>query len=121
MFTLKKTFRFEAAHQLPSHDGACARLHGHSWRMKVVVQGQELNQGGPKAGMVEDFSDLSKAVKPLLDSKLDHYFLNETTGLENPTSEALAKWIYEMLKPSIPKLVAVQVDETCTSSCIYHP
>jgi len=70
---------------------------------------------------VMDFSDVKKVLKPLVDNYLDHWFLNETTELENPTSESIAQWIYDRLKPELPMLVAVRIDETCTSSCIYAP
>lgn len=120
MMTLTKEFRFEASHKLPNHDGKCARLHGHSWKMKVVLEGSELHESGPKAGMLADFGDVSRAVKPLLEEKLDHWHLNDTTGLANPTSEELAVWIFNQLEPTLPLLVAVQIEETCTSSCTYR-
>lgn len=119
-FKLKKEFRFEAAHKLPKHDGKCSRLHGHSWTMRVHVVGGKLQDSGPKSGMLMDFGDISKAVKPLVEDCLDHHYLNESTGLENPTSEELARWIFERLHPVIPGLVAIEVDETCTSSCCYY-
>lgn len=119
-WVLGKEFRFEAAHQLPHHDGKCARLHGHSWRGVVYVRGTTIHKAGPKSGMVIDYSDITYFLKPLLDTYLDHYFLNETTGLENPTSEELAKWIFEQLEQrGFPGLLAVRIDETCTSTCIY--
>ncbi len=121
MFKLEKTFRFEASHQLPKHDGKCARLHGHSWIGKVVVEGPELLEGGPKSGMLIDYGDLSNLLKPLVEGSLDHWHLNESTGLENPTSEELARWIYYRLKNLLPNLVAVRIDETCTSSAEYRP
>ncbi|NEP85649.1 MAG: 6-carboxytetrahydropterin synthase QueD [Okeania sp. SIO2C2] len=114
-----KEFRFEASHQLPNHDGKCARLHGHSWRGVIYVSGNELVNSGGKQGMIMDYGDIKKHLKPLLYDYLDHYHLNETTGLVNPTSEAIAKWIYEQLENKIPGLVAVRIDETCTSKCIY--
>lgn len=121
MFTLTKEFRFEAAHKLPMHDGKCRNLHGHSWKMRVIVQGENLILGGPKAGMLYDFSGISQIAKPFVEHYLDHHYLNETTGLENPTSEALAKWIFDSLQPRLSGLVAVEIDETCTSSCRYEP
>ena len=120
MFTLTKEFRFEAAHKLPSHDGKCARLHGHSWKMRVELQGDILFAAGPKIGMLQDFGDISTLVRPLVEEKLDHHYLNETTGLENPTSEELARWIYNQLRGIVPQLSAVEIDETCTSSCRYE-
>jgi 6-pyruvoyltetrahydropterin/6-carboxytetrahydropterin synthase len=121
MFTLSKEFRFEASHQLPAHDGKCARLHGHSWVGWVYCQGPELQTTGPKAGMLIDFADLKTLLKPLLEEHLDHHHLNETTGLANPTSEELARWIYKRLKPQLPSLLAVEIRETCTSRCRYQP
>ncbi|KKD36912.1 6-carboxytetrahydropterin synthase QueD [Limnoraphis robusta] len=114
-----KEFKFEASHQLPNHDGKCARLHGHSWRGVIYVSGNKLIDAGAKQDMIMDYEDIKKYLKPLLDDYLDHYHLNETTGLANPTSEAIAKWIYEQLEDQIPGLVAVRIDETCTSQCVY--
>jgi 6-pyruvoyltetrahydropterin/6-carboxytetrahydropterin synthase len=117
-WTIRKTIRFEAAHRLPSHDGKCARLHGHSWEAVIEVAGTRLHTGGPKVGMVLDFGDIADAVDPLLESHLDHHDLNATTGLENPTSEELARWLFAQLA-ALPNLVAVTVRETCTSECRY--
>ncbi len=121
MFRLRKTFRFEASHQLPHHDGKCRRLHGHSWVGTVVVEGEDLCAIGAKQGMVVDYGDISEAVKPLVEKYLDHWHLNESTGLENPTSEALARWVYDKLKPVIPQLSAIFIQETCTAECEYRP
>lgn len=121
MFTLSKSFRFEASHQLPNHDGKCARLHGHSWVGKVYCRGEQLQTTGPKAGMLVDYADIKAALKPLLDEKLDHWHLNDSTGLVNPTSEEVSRWIYQQLKPLLPSLFAVEIQETCTSSCVYEP
>lgn len=120
-FRLEKVFRFEAAHHLPNHDGKCKRMHGHSFVGKLIVEDYELVTSGPKAGMLIDYGDLSAAVKPLVDGFLDHFCLNDTTGLENPTSEELAKWIFFRLKPDLPQLVCVRVEETCTSAAEYRP
>lgn len=121
MFTITKQFTFEAAHKLPHHDGKCARLHGHSWVGELVLEGEDLNTHGPKQGMLADFGDVKKAAATLLEDQLDHHYLNETTGLENPTSEEIARWIYNQLKPSIPQLVEVVIRETCTAKCVYRP
>jgi 6-pyruvoyltetrahydropterin/6-carboxytetrahydropterin synthase len=120
-FTLKKEFRFEAAHKLPLHDGKCQRLHGHSWKMRVVVSGELLAQGGPKSGMLQDYAEISQKVKPIVDNLLDHHYLNETLKMESPTSENIACWLYFRLKDELPGLVAVEIDETCTSSCCFQP
>lgn len=122
MFELVKEFKFEAAHMLPHHDGKCRRLHGHSWTLKVHLTGNVLETAGPKQGMLIDYTAVSTVVKPLLESSLDHHYLNETTGLENPTSECLAVWIFNKLQPHLPFLLsAVEICETCTSACIYRP
>lgn len=111
-----REFTFEAAHRLPNvPDGhKCARLHGHSYRVQVHVQGDV----DPAAGWVMDFSEIKKAFQPLRD-QLDHYYLNDVPGLENPTSEVLARWIWDRLIGQLP-LSAVMVRETCTSGCVYR-
>lgn len=119
-WTIYKEFRFEAAHCLPHHDGKCRRLHGHSWVGRVYVKGNQLISEGVKQGMILDYGDIKAYLKPLLENYLDHYYLNETTGLENPTSEAIARWVYEKLeKAGLPGLYAVEIRETCTSGCTF--
>jgi len=120
MWTLSKEFKFEAAHRLPLHDGKCQRLHGHSWKMRVIVKGASLQVAGAKTGMLIDFSTISKVVNPLVDEYLDHHYLNETTGLENPTSEELARWVFNHVDGFFNGLLAIEVDETCTCSCRYE-
>lgn len=112
-----REFTFEAAHRLPNvPDGhKCSRLHGHSYRVEVHVAGAV----GDDTGWVQDFGDIKAAFKPLED-QLDHNYLNEVPGLENPTSEILAKWIWTRLVNALPNLSAIQVRETCTSGCIYR-
>lgn len=119
MWTLEKEFRFEASHVLPHHGGKCARLHGHSWRGRLVCRGEELHSSGPRSGMLVDYGELSAAIKPLLDQYLDHYHLNDSLDLESPTSEEVARWIFRRVKIHLPQLVSVILDETCTSRCIY--
>ena len=119
MFTLRKTFTFEAAHKLTHHDGKCARLHGHSFKLTVEVKGYVIKDG-PKRGMVIDYGDISTVVKPLLENVLDHHFLNETLQHEGPTSEVIAGKIFHYLKTAIPQLSAVEIEETCTASCRYE-
>lgn len=119
-WSIYKEFRFEAAHRLPHHDGKCRRLHGHSFVGRVYVRGDRLIESGAKQGMIIDYSDLKKYLKPLLNDYLDHHYLNDTTGLENPTSEELARWIYHQLEAAgLPGLSAVEIRETCTSGCLY--
>lgn len=112
-----KEFRFEAAHHLPyTPEGhKCRRLHGHSFRVEIYVEG---SLAQPE-GWVMDFADLTKAFAPI-HAKLDHYLLNDVEGLENPTSENLARWIWDHLKPGLAGLSQVIVRETCTSGCVYR-
>lgn len=120
-WVLFKEFYFEAAHTLPNHDGKCSRLHGHSWAGRVYVKSPSLIRTGPKQGMVMDFSDVKAYLRPIVEDFLDHHDLNRTTGLENPTSEEIARWIYERLEESgLPGLHAVEIRETCTSGCRYQ-
>ena len=93
----------------------CARLHGHSFLVRICVDGQVDEQ----LGWVADFSDLKVAFQPLYD-QLDHNYLNEIPGLENPTSENIAIWIWERLGPRLPGLSEIIVRETCTSGCVYR-
>lgn len=114
---LVKEFRFEAAHYLPNlPDGhKCRRMHGHSFRGEIAVRGET----DPHTGWLIDFGELKQKVRPLVD-RLDHYLLNEIPGLENPTSEYLAIWIWNELKPLIPELHRVTIEETCSSRCNYY-
>jgi 6-pyruvoyltetrahydropterin/6-carboxytetrahydropterin synthase len=115
---LLKEFTFEAAHRLPGVQAGhkCARLHGHSYRLVVHLSGTV----DPDSGMVMDFADIKTVVKPLIDEHLDHYFLNEVEGLENPTSENLARWVWQRLIGALPQLAAIEIRETCTSGVIYR-
>jgi 6-pyruvoyltetrahydropterin/6-carboxytetrahydropterin synthase len=112
-----KDFMFEAAHRLPnvSPGHKCARLHGHSFQVSVHLSGPV----EAEYGWVRDFRDISDAMAPLL-GVLDHYYLNEIDGLENPTSEVLARWIWERLAAALPELSEVVVRETCNSGCVYR-
>lgn len=112
-----KEFTLEAAHRLPNVPAGhkCARLHGHSFRVRVDVRGEV----DPHLGWVMDFSDIKAAFRPIHE-QLDHNYLNDVAGLENPTSEVLARWIWERLLPRLPGLSQVMVRETCTSGCVYR-
>jgi len=114
---LFKEFTFEAAHLLPNvaEGHKCARLHGHSFRVELRVSGTV----GRDSGWVMDFADLRAAWAPLHDA-LDHRYLNEIEGLDNPTSEVLALWIWTRLVSTLPGLTAITVRETCTSGCTYR-
>ena len=112
-----KDFRFEAAHSLPyaPEGNKCRRLHGHSFRVRLYLEGEP----GPESGWLIDFGEIKRAFQPIL-KQLDHYFLNEIEGLENPTAENLSKWIWDRTKPLLPALSKVELKETCTSGCIYR-
>ena len=112
-----KVFTIEAAHRLPNvpEGHKCPRLHGHSFRVELHVTGEP----GEHTGWIMDFADLKAAFKPLY-QQLDHNYLNDIEGLENPTSERLAMWIWDRLKPAVPELDEVVVHETCTAGCRYR-
>jgi 6-pyruvoyltetrahydropterin/6-carboxytetrahydropterin synthase len=116
-FELECRYRFEAAHQLPRvpEGHRCHRLHGHSYEILIVVAGT----ADPDAGWVMDFADLDAAFSPVQD-QLDHRLLNEIRGLENPTSEMLARWIWNALTEALPGLARVRVSETPDSACTYY-
>ena len=111
-----KKFSIEAAHRLtnlpPEHK--CSRLHGHSFQIELRVSG-EVDE---EYGWVQDFGEIKSVFRPVYE-QLDHHYLNEIEGLGNPTSENIAKWIWQRLKPDLPLLSAVIVRETCTAGCIY--
>jgi 6-pyruvoyltetrahydropterin/6-carboxytetrahydropterin synthase len=111
-----KEFTFEAAHRLPHvpEGHKCARLHGHSFRLSIFVSGDV----GSETGWIMDFAEIKSAFKPIYD-QLDHYYLNDIEGLENPTSEVLIRWIWERLKPRLPQLSKLVLHETCTSGCVF--
>lgn len=115
--TLEKDFTFEAAHQLPNvaADHKCARLHGHSFKVTIAVTGEV----DPAMGWFCDHSDISRAMKPLIE-QLDHAFLNEIKGLENPTFENIAVWIWNELAPLVKGLFEITIYETPTARCIYR-
>jgi 6-pyruvoyltetrahydropterin/6-carboxytetrahydropterin synthase len=111
-----KEFTVESAHFLPNapEGHKCRRLHGHSFKIGIHVSGE----ASPDSGWVIDFGDISKAFAPL-HAVLDHRFLNEVDGLSNPTSENIAVWIWDRLKPALPGMSSIVVHETCTSGCVY--
>ena len=112
-----KVFTIEAAHHLPYVPSGhkCSRLHGHSFQIEVHVRGPI----DPKCGWIVDFADIKGAFKAIED-QIDHRYLNEVEGLENPTSENIARWVWHRLKSSLPALSRIVVRETCTSGCIYY-
>ena len=114
---LAHRFTFEAAHSLPNvpADHKCRRLHGHSFAATVVVRGPI----DPAMGWLIDYAEIKHAVAPLRD-QLDHHYLNEVPGLENPTSEMIAVWLWGRLKPALAPLAEVRVEETCNNGCVYR-
>lgn len=114
---ISKEFSFEAAHRLPGvpEGHKCSRLHGHSFRVIITVTGPL----DPTCAWIVDYADIKAAFAPLHDA-LDHRYLNEVEGLENPTSEIIAAWIFERFHLPGVKLVRVEVKETCTSSCVVY-
>lgn len=114
---LRKNFQFEAAHLLPllPENHKCRRLHGHSFKVEIAIEGP----CDPILGWVMDYADMKTAFKPVWET-LDHHYLNEIPGLENPTSENIAIHIWNHLKPRLPLLTEVVVAETCTARCVYR-
>jgi 6-pyruvoyltetrahydropterin/6-carboxytetrahydropterin synthase len=114
---LIKDFTFEAAHALPKAPKGhkCRRLHGHSFKIEVRLTGTV----DEHRGWLLDYGDIAKAFRPIHE-QLDHRHLNEIAGLANPTSENIARWIWRKLKPALPRLSAIVVQETCTARCVYR-
>jgi 6-pyruvoyltetrahydropterin/6-carboxytetrahydropterin synthase len=112
-----REFTIEAAHRLPRmpEDHKCFRLHGHSFRVALWIEGEP----DPETGMLVDFFEVDRAFQPVFD-QLDHHYLNEIEGLENPTSENLARWLWERVAPATPGLSRVVVRETCDTGCVYR-
>lgn len=114
---LVREFTFEAAHRLPGAPPGhkCRRLHGHSFRVELICEG-ELDE---ETGWLIDFAKVKQAFEPLL-QQLDHHFLNEVEGLENPTAENIARWIWTGVRPTLPFLTQVNLAETCTARCEFR-
>jgi len=111
-----KDFSFDSAHFLPNVPTGhkCGRLHGHTFQLRIVVSGPV----GETTGWIMDFGDIKQVFKPIYE-QLDHNYLNDITGLENPTSEVMVQWIWQQLKPVLPQLARLELKETCTSGCVY--
>ena len=111
-----KVFSFDSAHRLPQlpPEHKCSRLHGHTFRVEIHIKGPV-----QPIGWVRDFDDIGQIFDPLY-QQLDHRYLNEIEGLENPSSENIAKWIWQRLKPELPQLSRIVVQETCNNGCIYE-
>jgi len=114
---LSKDFTFEAAQTLPNvpPEHPCGKMHGHSFKVEIVVEGDV----DPHMGWVYDHSRISRAMEPLIDI-LDHAYLNEIEGLQNPTIENTAAWIWKRLEGSLPGLCEIIIHETPIARCIYR-
>jgi 6-pyruvoyltetrahydropterin/6-carboxytetrahydropterin synthase len=114
---LVKEYRFEAAHRLPNvpEGHKCERLHGHSFKIELAIEGPV----DPVTGWFIDYGVVDELWQPIHD-RVDHHYLNEVEGLENPTSEVLAKWLWDRLKVKLPQLVRITVFETCDARCEYE-
>lgn len=114
---LTKDFRFESAQFLPSvpADHKCGKMHGHSFKVEISVEG-EVN---PKTGWIYDHAVISQAMTPIVD-QLDHAVLNEVPGLENPTIELMAAWLWDRLAPQLPDLAEIVIHETPSARCSYR-
>jgi 6-pyruvoyltetrahydropterin/6-carboxytetrahydropterin synthase len=111
-----KDFTFEAAHKLPlvPDTHKCSKLHGHSFKVRISVE-DELSD----LGWVIDYADIKSACEPVINS-LDHSYLNEVSGLDNPTSENIAVWLWNEIQPKLAILSEIEVQETCNTGCIYR-
>ena len=114
---IEKDFTFDSAHFLPNvpESHKCRRLHGHTYKATIIVEGELLAD----QQWIIDFAEIKSIVKPVID-RLDHHFLNAVPGLENPTVERIAQYLYEEIKPLLPLLSGIKVEETPTSRCTYH-
>ena len=114
---LSKDFYFESAQTLtkvpPGHK--CGALHGHSFKLEITVEGEV----SPEMGWIYDHAEISRAVEPILEL-VDHKYLNEVPGLENPTIEMMAAWFWKQLLPKLPELAEITIHETPTARCIYR-
>lgn len=114
---LTKTFRFEAAHTLPSlpEDHKCRQMHGHSFKVYISIYGEV----DPKIGWIYDHKCITEAMNPLLE-QLDHSYLNDIEGLESPTIEIMAAWFWTKIQDQLPGLYEIKIDETPTASCTFR-
>ncbi|MBU0741035.1 6-carboxytetrahydropterin synthase QueD [bacterium] len=114
---ITKSFTFDSAHWLPNvpQGHKCGRMHGHTYTIVIGVEGEV----DPESGWIVDFGDIKAAFKPL-EKIMDHRCLNEVEGLENPTAENMARWIYTRMKSDLPQIADVTVRETPTSAAVYR-
>ena len=114
---LSRDYHFEAAHRLPRVPAThkCSRVHGHSYHVTLTLSGSI----DTDMGWLIDFSDIDRVVDPVI-ARIDHTLLNEIPGLENPTSELLAVWLWREIQPRLPGLTEIMLAETPTSRCVYR-
>ncbi|MBV9491029.1 MAG: 6-carboxytetrahydropterin synthase QueD [Verrucomicrobia bacterium] len=114
---LTRIFYFESAQTLPKVPAGhkCARMHGHSFKVEVSVAGEV----DPVTGWIYDHALIAQAMKPLVE-QLDHAYLNDVAGLENPTIELMAAWFWDRLAPRCPGLCEIVIHETPTARCVYR-
>ncbi len=117
MYIINVEENFSAAHNLRGYKGQCEELHGHNWKVRVEISGRELD----KIGMIVDFRTVKRQLNKLL-AGLDHKYLNRVAYFKkvNPTSENIARFIYETLRPKIAGLKSITVWENSTSSATYY-
>jgi len=115
-FEICKEFTLHAAHRLPHHDGACQKLHGHTYKVAVRIKGDKLQEDGPAQGMVLDFGAVKDAWRKI-DKELDHSFLNDF--FPNPTAEVMAEKLFRRLAFSFEGIASVTVWETPTASATF--
>ena len=120
MFEVEKTYYFESGHSLEHHDGKCKEPHGHSYILTIHIRRETLIKSGPKINMVIDFDDINKIVKPMIEQYFDHKWLNDSLGTDSTTVEFITKWVYEHLKPQMPDLWKISMNETATARAIYY-
>lgn len=113
--TVYKEFTFDSAHWLPNVPVGhkCGRVHGHTYRLIVSVSGEP-----DCSGMIIDYADIAVAVLPILET-IDHHLLNEIDGLDNPTTEVLARWLWNEIRIKIRRPIAVEVKESASTGCLY--
>ncbi len=114
---ISKDFDFEAAQSLSTFPQGhkCRNIHGHSFKVTISIRGNV----DPEKGILRDHAEISKAMRPLIE-KLDHAYLNDIPGLENPTIENMAYWFWKQLAPTLPELYEITLHETPRARCIYR-
>jgi len=115
---ITKSFTLDAAHWLPNvpEGHKCGRLHGHTYKIIISVEGDVT----PDTGWIVDYNEIKAAFEPLL-AEMDHFCLNEIPGLENPTAEVMAEWIFKKIRKTLPQVSDITVCETPTTEAIYKP